>query len=319
MQSEINVLKRRDLASLSAVENVFHTGLLAGILPQVPDIERRQKLSRQEFEKNYRKTKRPVLLEGLAEDWPAVKKWSFEHLVESCGLAQVTVNSYNSKKAREVTFAEFVQTLKKNEKLPSSSPVYLQEWYYQTACPWLSEDIPDLDIAQYDFRRNLYGEAISTNHQLWIGQQGGITRIHQDSYMVDVMHVQIVGEKRWYVMGPNAELHYNEHGHLDLQTLCDNPETQLMQCVLKPGDVLYLPALWFHRIELLSNSIGLGRKCLDESNLQMHIRLRMAELLALLLNQDEIKQSHPELFDVVMMRNRSWAKRMNIDLSKLRP
>ena len=55
-----------------------------------------------------------------------------------------------------------------------------------------------------------------------------------------------------------------------------------------------IPALWFHRIELLSNSIGLGRKCLDESNLQMHIRLRMAELLALLLNQDEIKQSHPE-------------------------
>ena len=53
------------------------------------------------------------------------------------------------------------------KKLPSSSPD-LQEWYYQTTCPWLSEDIPDLDIAQYDFRRNLYGEAISSNHQLWI-------------------------------------------------------------------------------------------------------------------------------------------------------
>ena len=64
-------------------------------------------------------------------------------------------------------------------------------------------------------------------------------RIHQDSYMVEVMHVQIVGEKRWYVMGPNAELHYNEHGHLDLQALCDNPDTQLMQCVLKPGEVWY--------------------------------------------------------------------------------
>lgn len=319
MQCEMNVLKKRDLASLSVVENAFHTGLLASMLPGVPEIERRHKLSQQQFEDDYRKQKCPVIINGLTDAWPAIKKWNFNYLAERCGLTPVTVNSYSSKKAREVTFAEFVQILKQNEELPLASPIYLQEWYYQTTCPWLAEDLPELDIAQYDFRRNLYGEAISTNHQLWIGQRGGITRIHQDSYMVDVIHVQIVGEKRWYIMGPNAELHYDEHGQLDLQTLCENPDTQLMQCVLKPGEVLYLPALWFHRIELLSNSIGLGRKCLDESNLQMHVHLRMAELLALLLNQDEIKQSHPELFDVVMMRNRAWAKRMNIDLSKLRP
>ena len=55
MQSETNVLKRRDLASLSAVENAFHTGLLEVFLHWFPDIERRQQLSQQQFENNYRK------------------------------------------------------------------------------------------------------------------------------------------------------------------------------------------------------------------------------------------------------------------------
>jgi len=317
MQVEVNVLKRRDQASLTAVEQAFHSGPLAQAVQTAPAIERRRGLSQEQFEREYRMQNRPVLLEGFVADWPAVRTWSFEHLAKRCASAQVTVNSYSSKTAREVNFADFVKMLTANRS--ATAPIYLQEWYYQTACPWLAEDMPELAICQYDFRRNLYGAEASTNHQLWIGQQGGITRLHQDSYMVDVMHAQLVGEKLWYVMGPKAELNNNDRGEPDLQGLCQSINTQLMQCLMKPGDVLYLPAMWFHRIELLSDSIGLGRKCLDESNLKMHIHQRMAELLALSLNPDEVKLTHPELYNVVMIRNRAWANRMNIDLSKLRP
>ncbi len=80
--------------------------------------------------------------------------------------------------------------------------------------------------------------------------------------MLDAMHVQLVGEKRWYAMPPQAGLKYLDDGSPDWQGLIDEPTTELMQCTLKHGDVLYLPALWWHRIELLSDSIGLGRKCL---------------------------------------------------------
>lgn len=318
MPSQANVLKRRDLASLTVVEEAFQQGPLAKALGEAPAVERRSGLSVEQFEREYRSQRRPVVLEGYANDWPAVRTWSFDHLAERCGSVRVTVDSYNSQAARPVSFAQFVDFLRADVR-SGRSPVYLQEWYYQTACPELAADLPELDIAQYDFRRNLYGEAASTNHQLWMGQEGGITRLHQDSYMVDVMHAQIVGEKRWHFMGPAAQLLDFGHDETDLEALCQSPDTQLMECLLQPGDVLFLPAMWFHRIELLSDSIGLGRKCLDEVNLEMHIRQRMAELLALALNQAEVKRTHPELFNVVLMRNRSWAKRMNIDLSKLRP
>jgi ribosomal protein L16 Arg81 hydroxylase len=132
------------------------------------------------------------------------------------------------------------------------------------------------------------------------------------------MHIQIVGEKLWYVMGPEAKLRTGQDGEPDVDALCASPHTRLQRFVLEPGDVLYLPAWWYHRIELLSDSIGLGRKALDEANLQTHIRQRIGELLALALNADELKQTHSELFDVVMARGRALAHQMDIDLSKLR-
>ena len=248
MKLEHNILKRRDLASLAVVENAFHIGPLAEAMQIAPNIERRRGLTKEQFEREYRQEKRPVILEGFVNDWPAVKNWSFDYLSQYCKSAKVTVNSYSSQRAVEVDFAEFVTMLKENKE-GKSLPIYLQEWYYQTNCPFLAADMPELDICQYDFRRNLYGESISTNHQLWLGQHGGITRLHQDSYMIDVMHAQIVGEKHWSIMGPEAELHEDASGKPDLTALSQETASQLMQCVLKPGDVIYLPAMWFHLIK----------------------------------------------------------------------
>lgn len=317
MPQEENLLKRRDIGILKIVEQAFNSGPLAESLGGAPALERRQGMTLEQFEKEYRAPGRPVVLEGYAADWPSVRDWSFDSLAQRCGHIPVVISAYTSSAARDATFGEFVTLLK--EAPPNGAPpIYLQEWYYKTSCPELADDMPELDIAHYDFRRDLYGAAASTNHQLWLGQAGGITRLHQDAYSVDVMHVQIVGEKLWYIMGPAAELRFGQRGEPDLETLCKSPDTQLMRFVLSPGDVLYLPAWWYHRIVLLTDSIGLGRKCLDEANLSTHIRQRMGELLALALNPDELRQTHSELFDVVMTRARALANQMNIDLSRLR-
>lgn len=317
-KANINLLKNSwDKASIDKIEDSFKTGILGRAMRNAPTIERRKKLSVPEFVEEYRKKLRPVIVEGLMEEWLALKKWNWDYLVRKCGDASVVVDSYNSKKARRVQFAEFVDMLKASQG--TDQPIYLQEWLYMATCPQLAPDLPELPIAQYDFRRNLFGEKISTNHQLWIGQKGGTTRVHQDSYFIDVMHAQIVGEKHWCVMSPDAFLGSDEQGEFDFAGLVNDPRMQMMQCVLKPGDVLYLPAQWWHRIELLSDSIGQGRKCLDEVNLQNYTRMRFAEVLALALNNDYVKKAFPELYDVVVLRNQAWAKLMNIDLNNLRP
>lgn len=74
---------------------------------------------------------------------------------------------------------------------------------------------------------------------------------------------------------PEAHLVQDENGEPDFTALLADPAERIMQCVLDPGEVLYLPALWWHRIHLLTDSIGLGRKCLDEKNLQQHVKMRL--------------------------------------------
>jgi hypothetical protein len=315
---ETNLLKRRDSETIDTIESSFKTGILGQAMKRSPEIERRFKLTPAEFVEEYRKQLKPVVMGGLLDEWPALKTWNWQRLVSKCGNAPVVVDSYNSARTRQVTFADFVDMLIANQGL-HQVPLYLQEWLYMASCPQLAEDLPELPIAQYDFRRNLFGDRISTNHQLWIGQKGATTRIHQDSYFIDVMHAQIVGEKHWCVMSPQASLGHDELGNFDFDALVNDPEVQIMHCVLKPGDVLYLPAQWWHRIELLSDSIGQGRKCLDEVNLQKYIHMRFAELLVLALNRDFAKEAYPELYDVVVLRNQAWAKLLNIDLRKLRP
>lgn len=318
LEPEANGLKSRDRINIGKIESSFKNGLLGEAMKKSPQIERRSKLSPDEFAQEFRKKAKPVVIEGLMDDWPALKKWDFDYLAAKCGSAAVVIDSYDSKRAREATFGEFVDMLKSNGEA-DQPPLYLQEWLYMKDCPFLAEDLPELPIAQYDFRRNLYGEKISTNHQLWIGQKGATTRAHQDSYFIDVMHAQIVGEKHWCVMSPDANLGYDESGELDFAALVADPATRIMHCVLKPGDVVYLPAQWWHRIELLTDSIGLGRKCLDEVNLQRHTHTRFAELLSLALNHEYVKEAYPELYKVVVLRNQAWATLLNIDLTKLRP
>lgn len=312
-----NGLKRFDKDGIAAIETAFREGVLADAAQRAPHIQRVRGVSAEDFAASYRKHRVPVLMEGTVDHWPALQKWSFTNLTNRCGERVVTVDGYNSEKARPMKFKDFADLLSGSRR--PTEPVYLQEWYYKVAAPEIADDLPELEIGLYDFRRHLYGEEASTNHQLWLGQAGGVTILHQDSYMVDVMHVQLVGEKRWYVMSPQADLKYLDDGSPDWQGLIDDPTTELMQCTLKPGDVLYLPALWWHRIELLSDSIGLGRKCLDPENLQTHIKLRMGELLALALNADGVRESHPELFGVVVKRAHTFANRLGIDLAKLRP
>jgi pimeloyl-ACP methyl ester carboxylesterase len=315
---KMNYLNSPDTESIAQIEASFASGLLHEAVETSPEIERRHKLSPEEFDTEYRSKFKPVVISGLMDDWPALRTWTFDLLAEKCGDVQVTVDSYSRRKAQKATFAEFVRMMRERTDA-DQEPLYLQEWLYKEISPHLIEDLPELEIADYDFRRDLYGEAISTNHQLWIGQAGATTRVHQDSYIIDVMHAQIVGEKHWSVMRPEATLHRRADGALDFERLVDDHRDAFMRAVCKPGDVIYLPALWWHRIALLSDSIGLGRKCLDQANLREHMRLRLNELLALALNHEHIRETHPEMYGGIIARNRTWARLLDLDLNTLRP
>jgi len=70
-------------------------------------IERVRNISREDFIKNYYKPQKPVLIEGLTEDWAAFQKWNLDYIHQHAG--EQIVPLYNQRQA------EFRRASNRNE------------------------------------------------------------------------------------------------------------------------------------------------------------------------------------------------------------
>ena len=295
-----------------AIEQAFRSGLLERIEQRFPAIERRRGLTPDELKAQYRDARRPVILEGALSAWPAARTWTFDSLAAVCGDLPVVIDHYSPERTTKTTFADFVARVKHN----TGEPLYLQEWHFLKVCPALAGDVGPLEYAAYDFLPRLYGEDFAVR-ALWIGQRGAVTRLHQDANYPDVIHGQISGTKHWCVMGPDTVLPVTGDNEPDFDALLA-PGVDILHGVLGPGDLLYLPAQWWHRVSLLEDSIGIGMPALDERNLFCHMKARLQEFLPMILNQEQIKRDYPDLYQITIARLTAQAKRFDIDLTRIR-
>jgi len=105
---------------------------------------------------------------------------------------------------------------------------------------------------------------------VWIGQGGVIAHTHLDSY--DNFFVQLHGKKRFLLFNPAQATNLHPYPFLhpshaqaqvdiQLPDLSFWPEMKDIQCIeanLEPGDVLYLPPLWFHFVQAIDASISVN-------------------------------------------------------------
>jgi len=110
------------------------------------------------------------------------------------------------------------------------------------------------------------GDVILKAH-LWIGSKGVVTPTHFDE-----MHnffVQIYGSKTFTLLPPSAwarlqlypKFHHQHRNVIaDLEdektfkSLFSDPSSGMMTVTLSAGDLLYVPPLWFHRVETISKT-----------------------------------------------------------------
>jgi ribosomal protein L16 Arg81 hydroxylase len=86
------------------------------------------------------------------------------------------------------------------------------------------------------------GQPTIGNAYLSFGGQGTFGK-HWDTH--DVFVIQLLGTKRWQIFAPTWPLPLSTQTSSGQQHLC--PAQPVMECELKPGDVLYLPRGWWHQ------------------------------------------------------------------------
>ena len=255
---------------------VHHVQSLRESAPDYDHVEKRSRVSRDEFMERYVRGCRPVVLTDLARDWPALQRWSFPEFKRRYGALTVQVQSGRNsddnfeinkdRHRRETNFAAFVDRILTTDTTNDEYLTANNELLRRPEFNGLLDEVgplPDFCV-QSALRHSAY---------LWVGPAGTKTPLHHDTVML--FHTQIVGRKRWRFVSPlSGPSLYNDFDvyspvdfeALDLNRFPDAATVKVLDVVVEPGETVFLPLAWWHQVTSLDKCISLSFTNLDVPN-----------------------------------------------------
>lgn len=236
-------------------------------------IERRKDLSLKEFKNHYVKKGIPVILEGAANDWACVKKWSLEYFKELHGKDEIVlVDSTSVDYNYELTtLADVIDNIR------GGGSKYYRFYPLLVRHP---EHIKDFDYKWLQERKSK--PALVDAFQVFIGGEGSNSGLHNANQ--SNLFVQTYGEKKWIlyshyyttIIDPSPIQNLYRLAPQKKETGSFNPfkpdfekQYELFKYIdgysvhLKPGDILWNPPFYWHAVQNVTDSIGVGYRWLS--------------------------------------------------------
>jgi len=204
----------------------------------------------------------PAVFRGHAAAWPAVREWTFTRL--AAGLPDTPIALVEGD--REAGATRFTSTTLRryiagldDVDAPTARVPYLKEFDLLRAAPGLSADLAHRALLP---RTNL------ASLRSWIGPAGSSTGLHHD--YLDNVAVQVMGRKRWRLARPGTverlgavSPKYDPWAVLascSVHQLAEQGAAaqDLFETETGPGDVLHVPAGWWHEVQNLSPCLLFG-------------------------------------------------------------
>jgi Cupin-like domain len=228
------------------------------------EIERRHKLSREAFLNDHYSTNRPVIITGMMDDWPALRKWNLDFFAENYGDREVEVQQGRSagdnyeiereRYIRRVRFGDFVERVR---SAGVTNDFYLtanNNSSNKKTLATLWDDV--VQVPEYlDGRDRMSG-------YLWLGPAGTVTPFHHD--LTNNFMAQVIGRKRvkiapsWDMPLMANDLHC--YSRVDGRVTPADPSPaqdrpQIVECLLDAGEILFLPIGCLHYVEGVDISV----------------------------------------------------------------
>ena len=244
--------------------------------PAYATVERIREPPRDEFVRRYVRGCRPVVLEGVTDDWPAMTRWGPEDLARRFGHLDVEVQAgrtadrqYERNKLahrQRVRLADFVAQVLEGGPSNDRYLTANNELLRQPGFAPLLEDVGRLP-ALCD------PATLPQSASFWFGPAGTVTPLHHDTLML--FHTQVVGRKRWRFVSPLATPKLYNHfeyyspidlSRIDLDRYPDAAGLTVLEVVTGPGDTVFLPLGWWHEVTALDVSLSFSYSNLDVPN-----------------------------------------------------
>jgi len=252
----LNRLKKRDwLQAVYRKLNRLH--------PSSALIEHRHRLTRDQFLREYYSTNRPVIITGMMDDWPAMRKWSLDYFAEKFADREVEVQMGRTAGADyEIDQQKYTSKIKFGAFIDKLRTAGETNEFYLTANNTSTNRkvLPELwdDIVQVPE----YLASDSPGGFFWMGPAGTITPFHHD--LTNNFMAQVIGRKRLKI-APSWDMplmlnYLHCFSRIDGRVTPPAPrpqlaEPQILEFLLNPGEILFLPIGCLHFVQGIDISV----------------------------------------------------------------
>ncbi len=255
----------QQLAKRDWVLNIYRK--LNRLNPTGSVIERKHQLSREEFFSQYYLLNRPVIITGVMDDWAALTRWTLPFLKAEYGDKTIEVQLKRETNSEyELDKDQHRSTMNFGDYIDQIATGTVTNDYYITAnnnsgnrqalaglwsdigslSTYLATDMPDSGF-------------------FWFGPAGTRTPFHHD--LTNNFMAQVVGRKLIRLMPacelPNVYNHFHCFSQVDgfavdYERFPLMQNAQILECVLHPGEILFLPVGCWHYVQSLDISITMS-------------------------------------------------------------
>ncbi|MFN9174315.1 MAG: cupin-like domain-containing protein [Synechocystis sp.] len=232
------------------------------------EIDRRDNLSGEEFYADYYAQNKPVIITNMINQWPALSLWTPNYLKAHYGETEVEIMANRNSDDKyeinienhktKIQFADYVDRVVNQGENNDYYMVANNRNLETTQLGRLLEDI--VMPSEYLDQSNSSGNVF-----FWFGSAGTITPLHYD--VTNLMMTQIYGSKKWQIIPPiYTPFLYNNVGVFS-EVDCEKPdynkyplfeEGKIIEVVLEPGEIIFVPTGWWHQVKSLDVSVSLS-------------------------------------------------------------
>ncbi|KAL6766636.1 hypothetical protein ACKKBG_A36795 [Auxenochlorella protothecoides x Auxenochlorella symbiontica] len=240
---------------------------------ETENVPRRSGLTLQQFREEYELPNRPVILTDVVTKWPAMQKWGREYLAEKLAGHSVLVGDAPMSFEGYCAYADA-----QSDELP----LYLFDKGFAERCPDLGADYQVPEVFSEDLFAVL-GPGRPDHRWLIVGPARSGSTFHQDPNATCAWNAVVRGSKKWVMYPPHATppgVRPSADG-ADVASPVSLTEWFLSfydhraaggrapaECVVRPGEVLFVPRQWWHLAINLEESIAVTQNYVSTANLR---------------------------------------------------
>ncbi|MEH1940526.1 MAG: cupin-like domain-containing protein [Nostoc sp.] len=266
------------------------------------EIERRYKIGNDEFQTEYVKKGKPVIISGVIQSWDSFDKWSIEYFKNLSPQMKIYAKKFSSTQGIQlssVTIEEYAKIINDFEKNPHDNelPPYCHDLPLFSLIPALIKDVQPFPL---DYLPKWYHYKWWRYCQFFIGASKSITPLHFDCLLTNNIFFQILGRKQFTILLPEDTKYCYRKGWRWFLIDPEKPDynkypqykyARPIKFIVNPGDILYMPPGTLHHVRSLDTSISF--------NIDWHTEKSVLDALAASMRGMPAKNSYYNLLLLV--------------------